>query len=56
MNKKINGFTQRGTKFEVNIRIDGQQKYIGKFNTKEEAITARIANYDEDHKIFAMEV
>ncbi len=56
MNKKINGFTQRGNKFEVNIRIDGQQKYIGKFNTKEEAIAARIANYDEDHKIFAMEV
>lgn len=56
INKKIKGYTKRGNNYEVTLRINGTPKYIGRFQTKEEAIAARISNYDEDHKLFAMEI
>ena len=54
INKKIQGYTIRdGKRYEVTIRINGKPVYIGRFNTKEEALEARKKAYDEDHKEYA---
>lgn len=56
INKKINGYTIRKTKnslkYEVTIRINGKQNYIGRFDTADEAIENRKKYYDTDHKNF----
>ena len=53
INRKINGYTIRdGNKYEVSIRIDGKPTYLGRFDSKEEALNIRKKYYDDDHKNF----
>lgn len=53
INKRRKGYTiRKNGKYEVSLRISGKYIYVGRFNTEEEAIVARRAAYDEDHKKF----
>lgn len=54
INKRIKGYTLRENgKYEVNVRINGIPTYIGIFDTKEEALSARLKAYDIDHINFS---
>lgn len=54
INKEVKGYTKRkNDKYEVSIRNNGKIMYLGRFDTKEEAIKAREEAFDEDHKIYS---
>jgi hypothetical protein len=54
INKKVTGYTVRNNgRYEVSMRIKGQYKYIGRFNTPEQALFAREQAFDDDHIEFS---